>query len=132
VAKDYTNIANTALRLVEKYGRSMVVLKFVTTPANESKPWEGAEDPREEAEAETINAVSVSTGEAVKLGMHTQDSDMVKRSDQILIVAPGAANQIDLSDFNEVADQGVNWKITMVEKLQPASTILLFYIGIKR
>lgn len=132
MAKDYTNIADTAARLVEKYGKSMLAVKYDKTAADISKPWEGAEDPRDDAVETNINAVVVTVSSGVKLGITTVDSELAKQSDQMLIVALGSETQIDLSSYNEIKESDITWRITNVEKLQPSSMVLLFFVGIKR
>ena len=133
MAKDYTSIADTALAMVKKYGRSMTITKFDQSAGDPAKPWEGASDPRGVGKTSlTIYAVAVSVTSAIQVGLVTKDDDMVKRSEQILIVAPGSVEQTDLGNFNIVSDGSVEWKVAGVDKMQPSNLILLYYIGVKR
>ncbi len=128
--RDYTKTAATALRLVTKYGREVTLIDFNTNSADATKPWQGASNPRGGAVVESVvPAVFVPPSSATSLGLSSETSDFVKRSMQIMIVASTA----DLSLFNEVKDaDDVRWKITGMEKLKPANTTILYFIGVKR
>jgi hypothetical protein len=52
----------------------------------------------------------------------------VKRAEQILIAVADA----DIEDFDEVVDGSARWRVTGVEKLRPADTTLLFFVGVAR
>lgn len=132
MAKDYTTIADRAAELVAEYGRSMTAVKFDKVAVDSNKPWEGAADARSTGVSTVITGISVSISDGLKLGITTQDSDLSKNSDEILIVALGSASAIDLSLYNEIIDQSINWKITVVEKLKPANMVLLYFVGVKR
>ena len=126
---NYTKLAATALRLVENAGRAITLVKFHTTPGNASKPWLGATSPRG-ANATQLNTtgVFVEPSSATSLGMSTEISDLLKRSEQVIIVASTS----DLSQYHEVIDNSIRWKIEGMEKLAPGATTLLYFIGVKR
>ena len=132
---DFTKVAATAERLIAANGREVTIIKFDTSSADPTKPWKGATDPRTNLDGEvTTDACFVQPSSMVSLGMSTSDSDLVKRSTKIMLVAPGT-NTItdDLAKFNEVIDfDNTRWKITAVETLQPAEDVLLYYIGVAR
>lgn len=133
MVKDYTSIAETAARLTNKYGRSMVAVKFDAEVTDVNRPWMGASEPRGDGAVETsFVGVVVSISEGIKLGITVKDSELAKQSEQMIITSLGANSGIDLSEYNEVSDQDTRWKITMVDKLQPAGMILLYFIGVKR
>lgn len=124
---NYDRIAQTAQRLVAKNGRSITLVKLNATSADPDKPWRGAEDPRgDDAEELVVPAVFVGP---TALGFAATSQDLFKGCSQICIVATTA----DLIGFNEVLDaDGKRWKIAHIEKLKPAQTTLLYYIGVKR
>lgn len=127
---DYTKLAATASRLVTNAGRTITLVQFNSTPAEASKPWRGATTPRTDPDATLeVSGVFVEPSSAVRLGMSTEISDLLKRSTQIIIVAATA----DLSGYQEIIDSDTKrWKIVGMEKLQPADTTLLYFIGVAR
>ena len=134
MAVNYTRLATTALRLVQENGRSMVFRRLDRTTLDDAaKPWRGTATPRATVDASvTATAVVVSPGVAVSLGLVTRDSELIKRSHQILICALGATSTDDLATFDEVLDGTQLWKTQVVDTLKPASITLLFYVGVTR
>ena len=134
MAKDYTNIATTAKRLVDKFGRSVTFRRLDRTTLDDAaKPWRGTATPRTTLDATvTAIAVIVPPSSASRLGLTTRDNELIKRSEQIMIVALGATSTDDLSTFDEVLDGTQLWKITTVETLKPGDTTLLYFVGVKR
>lgn len=124
---DYVALAQTALELIKANGRQVTFRQLVDTPADSNKPWRGAADPTAGGTTEAAWCVAVPPSSANQLGMSTTDNDLVKRSEQILIVAPGLN---DLADFEEVIDGTVTYRITGVETLRPADVTLLYFVGV--
>lgn len=133
MANNHARLAETGKRLVDKHGRSMVFNRRDRAPDDAAKPWLGPADVGEDPDATaTLYAVSVEPGAAVKLGISTENSDMVKQSTEILIVAPGSTFSEDLSTFDEVVDGSDKFRITAVEKLRPGTQTVLYFVGVKR
>jgi len=133
MALDYIEIANIALTAVQEAGRSVTFRRLSRTVDDPAKPWRGAASPRATVDASvTATAVVVSPGQGVALGLATEDSELVKRSQEIMIVALGATSTDDLTTFDEVLDGTVLWKIQKVDKLKPANTTLLYFVGVSR
>lgn len=130
---DYEALAATARALVEANGRQVTLRKLATTPADASKPWRGATNPASPAAASaTPYGVAVPPSSATSLGMSTQDNDLVKRSEQIFIITPVDGETADYSDMTELVDGSEPYRIIGVEKLRPANTTLLYFIGVAR
>lgn len=128
---DTTKLIATAQRLIKKNGRAVQLLQFDSAPANPSQPWKGNADPRATPDATLdLSAVFVQPSSAVRLGLSAESSDLIKRSEQILIVSPGPT--VDVRVFHEVVDDTENWKIQGVEILKPGSEVLLAFIGVRR
>lgn len=129
---DYEALAQQAEALIAEYGREVTIISFNTTPADVSQPWKGAVNPRTDPDASVeTSACFVNPSSALELGISTEDSDLVKRSSQIMMVSPGTTITDDLSKFDEVIDyDDTRWKITAVETLKPAETTLLYFIGV--
>ncbi len=128
---DVTALIATAQRLITENGRSVTFIEFNSTPAEADKPWNGPTDPRATPDSTAAHdAVFVEPSSAVKLGLSSEASDLIKRSDQIMIVSPGAA--VDLRIYQEVDDDSQRWKITAVEILKPGSSTMLAFVGVRR
>jgi len=128
---DFVPLIATAQRLITENGRSVTLVKLNSTPAVASQPWKGAADPRAVPAATLVlDAVFVEPSSAVRLGLSAETSDMIKRSDQIMIISPGASEDVTL--YHEVTDGSTNWKIGAVEVLRPGAEIVLAFIGVRR
>lgn len=129
---DYTELATEAQTLVAGTGRSVTFVQLDRDPADPSKPWRGASDPRATPESTVAgSAVFVEPSSATALGMSTEIVDsLVKRSEAIMIVALGPTVTADLQDYDEVIDGSKTWRIEGVEKLQPADVVLLYFVGV--
>lgn len=127
---DLVKLIATAQRLIKANGRAVTFIRHDETLADAAKPWDGPTDARTTpAETQALDAVFVPPASAVRLGLSTEQSDLIIRSEQIMIVSPGT---VDLSRFQEVLDDDIYWKINMVEVLKPGPTVLLGFVGVKR
>ncbi len=127
---DIPKLIATAQRLIKANGRAVTLIRHDETLADPARPWEGPADARvTPSETAAMDAVFVQPASAVRLGMTTEQADLVVQSEQIMIVAPGT---VDITRFQEVLDEGIYWKITMTELLRPGPTTILGFIGVKR
>lgn len=131
---DFVKLANTAQRLVAKNGRPVTIRRLSQAPADVNKPWKGPTNPQNNYDAQvTTPAVFVPPASLVQLGKSTIDEDMLKRVDQVAIVAPGPTETADLSTFNEILDENNTvYKVEFTETLRPASTTLVYFMGVSR
>ncbi len=129
---DYAPLVADAQALIAEFGRSVTFVAFDTTAADPAMPWNGPTDPRGTPSASlAASAVFVEPASASKLGLNTTDNDMVKRSEQIMMVAPGAS--ADMSVYQEVVDSDSSrWKIEGISVLKPADTVVLAFVGVRR
>ncbi len=127
---DFVRLLATAQRLISESGRSIQLVKLDSTPADPTKPWDGPTDPRTGTTTLTLDGVAVDPTSAARLGLVSMTDDLMKRSEQIYIVAAGA--NVDLDVFNEVNDEGKTWKIEGVRTLRPGKVTVLSYIGVRR
>lgn len=133
MAFDYTEIQGVAETLITEFGRSVTLEKFNETLQDAGKPYLGSADPRSSPLATvTISAAVVEPDSTVQLGIATKDSELVKRSEQVMIIAPGVSLAEDLATFDEVVDGSTRWKIQVVETLKPGPVILLYFVGVAR
>lgn len=119
-----------AQRLITENGRSVTFIRQDQTLADAAQPWLGPADPRTTPDVTlVVDAVFVEPSSGVKLGLGTEQSDLIMNSDQIMILAAG---DVDLTQFQEVLDEGIYWKITVIETLRPGATTVLSFVGVKR
>lgn len=127
---DLVPLVATAQRLITENGRSVTFIRQDQTLSDAAQPWLGPADPRTAPDATlVVDAVFVEPSSAVKLGLATEQSDLVMNSDQILIVSAGSTN---LLQFQEVLDEAIYWKITTIETLKPGATTVLSFVGLRR
>lgn len=137
---DFTTLANTAQRLIANTpGRTVTFKRLDRNPADAQRPWRGATDPRANPDA-TSSQVAVFVPASVAsasglLGRRSESDQLIARTDQVALVAPGAASTEDLATFDAVDDQDASeWKITFVETLAPSDINIrvLYVVGLRR
>ena len=128
---DYVRAIATAQRLIKDAGRSVTLQQFSSTSKDPEKPWKGAEKPRGEPSATlALDAVFVEPSSAVRLGLLATDDDLVKRSEQIAMCAPGATT--DVRAYQAMVDGSSTYKIMGARVLRPGEEIVLAFIGVRR
>jgi hypothetical protein len=132
MTKDYAVNLATAKRLVRKNGRQVTLCKLDAVSADAQKPWLGAADPAATASTTSLYAVAVPPSSAIALGLSAKQADLMKSVEQILICEPGETDPENIETYNTVLDNSVEYKITFVEKLKPATLTLLYFIGVSR
>ncbi len=108
----------------------VTVIRWKQAPADSSKPWQGPDDPRGTPDAtDTVKGCFVPISGS-GLGKETIDEDALKRTGEVCLISPGAS--FDLATANELIDGTVHKKITFVQTLKPADTVLMYYVGVER
>lgn len=124
---DFTRLAAVAKRLIDKNGRTVLVVKQGDTPQDSDQPWRGQG-------TYPINSVS---GKAVfvseaSLGYTARDKDNVKRADMVALFAAANDTGESLETYDVILDGGVTWQILKTELLQPADTRVLYIFEVSR
>lgn len=133
---DFTKAAATAQRLVEANGRSVSFLKDNRDPDNAAEPWRGtstAPAGGQGGDTQTgIGCFVPASGSG--LGRLVQDTtgQLVTAFEQVCLVAADSLPGIDLEGFDRVLDGAVSWKIKARGQLKPATTPVLWVLGLKR
>lgn len=125
---DYARAQALALKLITKNGKQVVFQRLDATAADPAMPWKGAGTPTV-AQSVTTVGVSLPHASLVDLGFLSVDDELLKRTEQVLLVPGGAT---DLEPFTNILDQGVRWRIEWVRTLKPATTTVLYAFGVKR
>lgn len=125
---DYARAQALALKLITKNGKAITFQRLDATPAEADKPWKGPGEPVVAATFDTV-AVSLPHASLVDLGFNTVDDELMKRTEQVLLVPGGAT---DLEAFTNTLEAGVRWRIEWVRTLKPATVTVLYAFGVKR
>jgi len=129
----YASKAATALRLINKRGSSIELIKLDETAANSARPWKGPPLTPTEGTLplkgvfvppNTVRQFGLSA-----LGLGTQLEDMISMSEQVIIVAQG---EVDIREYTEVLDSGSRWGIFASQVLKPGDVTLLGFLGVRR
>lgn len=137
---DYTKLAATAQRLVQKNGRTVTLVRRSTTPANSSEPWKGPAD-----EAATITTPGTTTGKVgitVKAVFAKSDAELaelfglageeLRRGAKFAFVAGADMTPEDLATFDTVIDGADVWQIESSDTLRPGDIALLHALELTR
>ncbi len=128
---DLAPILEEARILVAENGRIVTFIAHNTTLGDATQPWEGPSDARTvPSKTAKLDAVFFNPGERDRLGKTFVSEDLVNRSEQIMMVLPTAA--INVQDYQEVLDEGVYYKITGIEVFKPGTVVALAYVGVSR
>jgi len=127
---DWTDSVATAQELIDENGRDVTLIRFNQTPADANKPWAGPADPDATPDATTTVRGCFVPMSGSGLGKDTIDEDLLKRTSELCLIGPGVG--FDITTANELIDGTVHKKITFVQELKPAATVLMYYVGVER
>lgn len=128
---DFTALAATAKRLVEANGRSVTLYRQSRTPAAAGQPWRGPDlTSPDDTEAVTMAFVPASGAGLGKM-LVDRDGNLVRALDQVGLLAATSAGTFVVEEGDAVVDGSTVWRVVVVETLRPASTALLYVLGLK-
>lgn len=124
----YDNAVQTAYRVVQKWGRSVTVVKGSETATSASEPWMGSDSEYTAATASSevaTKAVFVDPKSDTNFGwVEEMGITLHAKGSQIAIVA--ARGLVDLSQHEGIEDGTVTWKIERAHVLKPGDTTVLY------
>lgn len=128
---DYVRLQATALRLINENGRAITLVRKSRTPADANEPWNGPTgmDTSLSLVGVFVPPNSVREFGLPALGEGTEYVDMLRFSQQIVIVAPQAN---DVRGYEIVRDRSVDWGILATQVLRPGDLTMLAFIGVRR
>lgn len=132
-AYDYSTVAATAKRLIERFGRTCTFIKLDRTTVDDAaKSWRGTATPRA-IPAASISAIAtfVSATSAKDFGFSAEAQEEIKKAGQMCIVAHSSV-ATSLTDFDEIQDGSQVWRITYISMLKPGGTPLLYGMAVKQ
>ena len=113
-------------------GRQIMLSKIYSNSADVGRPWLAAGDSRDQmiAANATVYAVNIPMGAAGSLGLRSEVVELYKNTQSVYIAEPGEDSPEDFDRYQLITDGGQEFKISFIEKLKPADTTLLYYIGV--
>jgi hypothetical protein len=125
---DHSDFLDLAREMISEEGREVVFAKLDADPADATKPWRGAGAP---TPVDPVTTFAVFLPDGSGLGKLTEDNELFKTSENVLLVAPPVTGE-DLEGYHVVTDDGVRWKINVVQTVKPATLAVLYAMGVSR
>lgn len=117
---DYAEFQVLAAELFTEFGRSVVLNKIDTTPADSSKPWRGPTDiAASPDDTAAVDGVFLDTISSRYLGLTIERQEGDKGEQKLVLIATNAAPTKDLRLFNELVDGSTRYYIQALNVLQP-------------
>jgi hypothetical protein len=131
MAINYVKLQATALRLINENGRAITLVRKSRTPADANEPWNGptGADTTLSLTGVFVPPSSVREFGLPALGEGTEYQDMLRFSQQIVIVAPEAN---DVRNYEILQDRSDDWGIVATQVLRPGDLTMLAFIGVRR
>ena len=128
MAKDYSAPQDKAKDLIEKYGRTVDLLKESRTAATPSAPWEGTST--SETRVTGVYALYVPLfGEAAVMSAVAALGGTVNKSMNSFLI-PVVAGQ-DIRTFQKIVEDSKVWRIRRVDPIKPGDTVLLYQVEVE-
>lgn len=121
---DYTSLAATAKRLIEKNGRTVTITKMSQTPADPAKPHRA----RNAAADTSVTPTAV----VVPFESEQVDGSNVMVDDKMVMVAQESVSGVDLESFDRLTDGSDEYDIVKVKKVNPGPTSVVYMIQVRR
>ena len=113
-------LEDTAVRLIEKFGRDAEILIKSSTPDVAAEPWDGAVS---EGASETVKAVFLEFDD------DQIDGTVIQAGDQRVLVAAKGNPAIDTAD--SIVDGGRRWRIVRANLLKPGTVEYLWTLQVR-
>ena len=132
MAKDYSRQLAQVKKAIRDKGREIKLIKFDDTPTDANKPWGQSNNSRDRARySVSVFALNVPLM-GNDLGFNKKKLDLISDSELEFLVEPGEDDPENLNDYNVLEDDGIQYKITAVDRLKPATLTLMYAIGASR
>ena len=128
MAKDYTGAQSKATTLIQKFGRTVDLLKESRVSADPDAPWEGTTT--SETRVEDVYAVYVPLfGESAVMETIASLGGTVNKSMNSFLI--GVVNGHDVRTFQKVVEDSKVWRILKVNMIKPGDTVLLYQVEVE-
>lgn len=125
---DHSDFLELAREMIAEEGREVTFAKLSAGPADPDKPWKGAGAP---TPIEPVTTLAVFLPDGSGLGKLTEDNDLFKTSENVLLVAPPVTGE-NLEGYHIITDGGERWKINICKTVRPADLAVLYAMGVSR
>ncbi len=123
--KDYNKVANLALKLIEKNGSDIVIKRQTGSEEDPLQPWLGVQPVFTDYVGNGV-LLSVSDGDFKQYpNLSTVKADKKIYADPVRL-------QIEPLIGDVVTHDGIDWKVTMIGKLKPATVTVLWTLFVSR
>jgi hypothetical protein len=122
---DYETLVLTVRELIAGTGRTVTFGTLSSAASDASKPWKPTGAPVTTDSPATFVPISSAT----ELGLAIVDDELLRRAEQVCIVAPHET--VDLSLSNTILDNSLTWRVEWVSVLKPGDATLLLAFGIR-
>lgn len=137
---DFVKAAAVAKRLIEANGRAVTLARLNRVPANASQPWRGSSsEPDEDDGGLSIPVIACFvpvSGTGFGRDLVDEARSMNVRLSQFALIASGSlptgVAPEDVETCDVLLDEVSVWKIVVRSHLRPASTSVLFAVGLTR
>jgi len=124
--KDYSGLKSVVAKMIDKFGRPVLLLRNSRVSSDTSSPWSGAAIADDE-----VNVVAVYvplTGQQAVMETHSQLMGGVSRSKNCFLIA--GVDGEDIRTYQKVRDDDKIWRIVDVNVVQPGDTVLAYEIEV--
>lgn len=125
MAKDYTKAANTALKLIKKFGLSGLFIRNEGLTSDNTKPWGGKE----------LTDIGYPAYIAL-VPMSSSDRSMLTDSIAVKSLSLAFMDAVGFTEIPEVGDSisvdGVIWQIETIEPLKPATVNIVWQMVVSQ
>lgn len=140
---NYTKLAATALKLIQKNGRTITLIRRSEVPATVGEPWKGAADVAAtvgDPDPDLTGKVGIEVS-AVFVGRDDQELaelfgavplTEVNRGLKVALIAGSDVSPEELTKFDAVIDSGDVWSIEAKDTLRPGPLAVLHRIVLSR
>ena len=116
-----------AERLIDKYGRDVILQVLSEVPAEADKPWKGnkqAVTTQYEDRVAVIPAYTMHNN----LGILGYNTDLLQRFEELIICPPTE----NYDNVKVIIDGGTKWRVEWTSILRPGNETILYLFGVKR
>lgn len=127
---EYDKFVALATSLLTKKGRKITLQQLGNSAQDHSKPWRGSSFADIAMQYNDVPAAFVPVI-GKDLGVVVTDKELLKRSQQVVIVAPvteGIENKVDQIQDSD----GSTWKVVWGQCLRPGSQTIFYVFGLAR
>ena len=130
---DYAKLLATVKRLLKRNGKQITLSMLDDAAGATGKPWLAVANPRDPDVVDSIQvyAINLPVSAGASMGIRTDSIELSKNIKSFYIAEPGTDTPDNFDQYQLLTDGSQELKIAFIEKLKPANTTLLYYIGVE-